>query len=323
MLALAGAGPGDHVLMGTAHAREILAVQLIGKRLGESRMPEFHLEFRHPLFHSEPTLDELANSSNIKMQRAFLSLYEEHGPSPHIYFYTDTKELSHDYELLCSLPFGVLPIPFRSELIRERAPSRQGPLQLAYLGEARDEKGFPWLPELIDDLMDDYVRPGKVRFLLQANVSAPQYNPRSMRMLEKLQQHASSQVQLFGLNAPLSPEEYYSLVSGADAVLLPYDRDRYRACSSGTLAEAISGGRPAVVPANSWMSSQLPPGVGETFHDYESFVDAVKRIIDNYDVYRKKAEAFRPNWAAHHSPDCLIARLIGRPEKRIPQSRAA
>lgn len=312
LLALADVGAGDHVLLGTAHAREVLAVQLIGQRLGEARIPDFHLEFRHQLFHGEPAKDELDNSLNVRMQRSFLSLYEEHGPSTRIHFYTDTKELSHDYSLLSSLPFGVLPIPFRSELIDASPPDRSQPLRLAYLGEARDEKGFHWLPDLIDDLMDKYVRTGKARFLLQANVSSPQYNPRSSRMLDKLRRYPREQVELFGLGAPLTPQEYYALVSQADVVLLPYERNRYRACSSGTLAEAIAGGRPAVVPAGSWMSSQIPQGGGETFYDYDSFVDAVGRLIDNYDAYRAEAEAFRSSWMAHHTPDCLISRLIGR-----------
>lgn len=323
LLALAGAGAGDHVLLGTAHARELLAIQLIAKRYGESRTPEFHLEFRHSLFQAEPSKDELASSPNIDMQRAFFSIYEAHGPSTHVHFYTDTKELSHDYGLISKSPFGVLPIPFRSEFIESSRPAPDQPLRLAFFGEARDEKGFPWLPDLIDELMDAYVLPGKVRLLLQANVSAPQYNPRSSQALEKLKRHPRQQVELFGLEAPLSPQEYYRLVSQADVVLLPYDRNRYRACSSGTLAEAIAGGRPAIVPANSWMSSQLAPGIGETFHDYESFVAGVKRVIDNYDEYRNKAEAFRSNWTALHRPDCLVSRLVGRGEAVVPEACAA
>ncbi len=323
LLALTGAGPGDHVLLGTAHAREVLAVQLIGKRLGETRMPEFHLEFRHPLFHAEPTKHELESSANIKMQRSFLSLYEANGPSQHIQFYTDTEELSRDYCLLGKLPFGVLPIPFRSELIDAPRQTPGAPLRLAYLGEARDEKGFPWFPALIDDLMDDYVLTGKIRFLLQANVSAPQYNPRSAEVIERLKRYGRKHVELFGLDAPLAPQEYYALVSQADAVLLPYDRNRYRVCSSGTLAEAIAGGRPAIVPANSWMSAQLPVGVGETFYDYESLLEAVKRLIHHYDDYRTKAESFRTNWLSRHTPDCLISRLVNRESDFSQDIRAA
>jgi glycosyltransferase involved in cell wall biosynthesis len=177
---------------------------------------------------------------------------------------------------------------------------------------------------LIDRLTEDYVRPGRVRFLLQANVSAPQYNPLSAEVLDKLKGYSPEQVELFGLDAPLSPDDYYALVSRADVVLLPYDRNRYRACSSGTLAEAIAGGRPVVVPASSWMSSQIPLGAGETFHDFESFVEAVKRLVDDHGAYRAKAEAHRAVWVARHAPDRLVAALTGEePQIAVPEIRIA
>lgn len=309
LLALTGAGGDDHVLLGTAHARETLAVQLIAARLGPERTPNFHLEFRHPLFKGEPLLEEREPSQNVRLHRAFFSLFEQSSANPRIKFYTDTEELARDYGRLGKMPFGVLPIPFRWELIAN-PPGPAQTLRLAYLGEARDEKGFHWLPKLIDRLMEDYLLTGRARFLIQANVSAPQYNPLSDQVLEKLRGYAPDYVELFGLQAPLGPEEYYSLVSRADAVLLPYDRDRYRACSSGTLAEAIAGGRPVVVPASSWMSSQVPLGAGETFHDFESFVSATKRLLDDYGRYKAKAEEFQTEWVARHSPDGLVAALI-------------
>jgi len=309
LLAIAGVGPEDHVLLGTAHARELSAVQVVARRLAE-RCPTFHLEFRHSLFQTEAVQEELEHSPNVRMQRVFFSLYQTNGPCERIKFYTDTEELARDYGRLAKAPFGVLPIPFRSELIATpRMPAQA--LRLAYIGEARDEKGFPWLPELIDRLMEDYVRPGRVRFLLQANVSAPQYNPLSAETLGKFRRYPREQVELFGADAPLSPDEYYALVSRADVVLLPYDRNRYRACSSGTLAEAIAGGRPVVVPTSSWMSSQIPLGAGETFHDFESFVAAVRRLVDDYDAYRAKAQGCRAEWVARHAPDRLVAALTG------------
>ena len=322
LLAMSGVGPDDHVLLGTAHAREILAVQLVVAQLGAERAPTFHLEFRHSLYKGEPVQEELEPSQILRLYRACFTLYEQGGRSPKIKFYTDTEELARDYGRVGKMPFGVLPIPFRSELIANpRMPGQA--LRLAFLGEARDEKGFHWLPQLIDRLMDDYLLPGRARFLLQANVSAPQFNPLSSQVVARLRRYSAEHVELFGLDAPLDPDEYYSLVSRADVVLLPYDRDRYRACSSGALAEAVAAGRPAVVPASSWLSSQIPLGAGETFHDFESFVEAVKRVIDDYDAYRSRAEAIRSDWAARHSPDRLVAEVAGVAREESRSERVA
>lgn len=323
LLALSRVGPEDHVLLGTAHAREAPAVHLISKRLGDGRSPHFHLEFRHPLFQSDPTPREFEESPNVLMHRSFFSICEKWGLSSRMHFYTDTQELSRDHDLLGAIKFGVLPIPFRTELAAPPRRSPDGCLRLAYLGEARDEKGFPWLPDLIERLKSKYVSTGKVRFILQANVSAPQYNPKSAAILPRLTQYSEQHVRLVGLDAPLSPEDYYQLLSEADIVLLPYDRDRYRACSSGTLAEAMASGRPVVVPADSWMSSQLGPGTGETFEDRESFFAAVERLIENFESYRSNAENYRSRWLAMHTPDRLIDAVVGAGCRAEPERIAA
>jgi glycosyltransferase involved in cell wall biosynthesis len=316
-------GAGDHVLLGTAHARELLAVFLVCRQLEADRRPTFHLEFRHPLFRSQVTSEELISSPVVKLHRTFLSLYEKWGPLEAIRFYTDTRQLSEDFNLLGTTRFGVLPIPFRSELIAPPCHSSGEPLQLVFLGQARDEKGFPWLPDLVDDLDADYVRTGKVRFSIQANLGAPQYNPRSAGALARLKQCPHKVVELLGLDAPLTPGEYYRLVSRANIVLLPYDRDRYRAASSGTLADAIAGGRPVVVPSRGWMAGQLPHGAGETFDDYESFVSAVRRVIDNYESYAATALRGRSDWLVQHTPDALLSAVTTRSQSVRHAPRAA
>ncbi|HQU47217.1 MAG TPA: hypothetical protein PK867_30720, partial [Pirellulales bacterium] len=311
LLALARVGAGDHVLLGTTHARELFAVWLVCRQLDPDRCPTFHLEFRHPLFQSRATHEELASSPTVKLHRTFLSLYEKLGPSDAINFYTDTEELSRDFNLLGKTRFGVLPIPFRSELIQPTSRGADEPLRLVFLGEARDEKGFAWLPNLIDDLRADYVDSRKVRFLIQANLGAPQYNPRSSAALERLKEFPTEVVELLGLDAPLTPTDYYRLVSQSNIVLLPYDRDRYRAASSGTLADAIAGGRPVIVPSQSWMANQLPRGAGETFDDYASFVSAVRKVIDGYAAYSRRAETCRIAWLSEHTPDALVKAVAG------------
>jgi hypothetical protein len=308
-LSVAAVGRGDHVLLGTAHAREVLAVRQIVDRWGPERSPTFHLEFRHPLV-DRAADGEPMESANTRIQRLFFSLPAAWGTSEKIKLYTDAEELSSDYESLVGLPFGVLPLPFRAELI-SAGPRRPGaPLKVAYLGQARDEKGFPWLPSLVQRLADEYIRPRRASFLIQSNVSQPEFNPQSVKALERLRAISSEGVELLTPEAPLPPADYYRLVSQADLVLLPYLSQRYRACTSGVLAEALAKGVPAVVPADTWMAHQLPRGGGETFETFESFVSGVRRILDNYDSYRAQTEAHRPSWLKRHTPEALVARVL-------------
>jgi glycosyltransferase involved in cell wall biosynthesis len=311
LLALADAGAEDQVLLNTAHARELLAVHLVSRRLGPRRSPTFHLVFRHPLFHDGPSAENTEDSPLVRPYATFLRLYDQWGSLDNIQFHTDTEELANEYGSLAPLDYGVLPIPFRAELIDRTDRSRRGPIRLVYTGEARDEKGFHWLPGLIEDLWAKYVLPGKVRFLIQATLTAPQFHPKSALAIEKLRKYAPEHVELRGLGSPLTPREYYALVSDADAIALPYDRRSYWARSSGTLAEALSAGCPAIVPAQTWMARQLPHGGGETFDDYHTFLQAVRRVIDGFDSYRRQAEGHKANWRARHSPDALVAAIVG------------
>jgi glycosyltransferase involved in cell wall biosynthesis len=307
---LSGIGPDDHVLLGTAHGRELMATYLISRQLTPKRSPHFHLEFRHPLFDGAPTDGQLKTSRRVHEQKFFLDLYDRWGHSPRIRFYTDTVQLSKEYDLLGGMKFDVLPIPFRTHKLQEPNSRAALPLYLTYFGDARDEKGFQWLPELIDQLMDRYVRTGRIRFLLQATPGNPIYNPESTAALERLKRYPAEYVSLIGLDGPLSAETYYTeLVNRADIALFPYDRNRYRSASSGTLTEAIASGTPAVVPADSWMSAQLGPGAGETFEDKASFILSVARIVDNYFAHQSAAAIHRHKWLATHTPANLVARI--------------
>ncbi len=321
-LELADLGQGDHVLIGEAQAREKFAVQLIAMQLAPTQRPNFHLVFRRSLFEDDANPQERERSPKVLRQRAFSANRESYEACEAVKLYADTEELARDYSRTCGLAVGVLPMPVCSEPESETLGAPHS-IQLAFLGEARDEKGFPWMPELLERLMERYVQPGRVRFLVQANVSDSRSNPLSVAAIEKLRSHSPHHVELHGLASALSSHEYHRLLSRADVVLLPYTKSRSRACSSRILAEAIAIGRPAVAPSSSWMSSQIPLGVGETFYDFESFVRAVTRVIEHYGSYRKGAEAYRADWLCRNSSERLVAVLAGLPRVESARLRLA
>lgn len=317
LLDLTQVGPNDHVWMGTAHAREVLAVHWAVERLGPQRSPTFHLEFRHALFEFDLNLNAPVETPLTHMQRSLIRLHAEWGRTDRMRFYTDSPVLSADFESVVDLPFGVLPLPFRAHMIARPVRNENDPITIAYLGEPRDEKGFPWLPDLVDALREEYLMSCKARFVIQANVSQPQYNPHSMPALNRLKRQTKLGVDLVGQRGPLSPEEYFELVSRADIVLLPYSRGAYRARTSGALGEALAAGAAVVVPEDTWLADQLPPGCGETFETFGDFVAAVKQILDEFESYSSAARRYRPLWCQRHSPDALVAALVREPPEAL------
>lgn len=326
LLAAVGLGPTDHVFLGTAHARELLAIDLLIHRLGARHAPRFHLEFRHPVFEHPPSREELLASPRVFWQRFFFELHER-GPmfrSRRIRLYTDTARLSAEYRWLLNDSFGVLPIPFRNHLLDDALARRASlpavatadssvpsPLTLGFFGGARDEKGFHLLDALADDLMVDYLRPGRVRIAAQATFIDPGFNPRSAALLARWRKTGPpTGVELVGVDGPLSPTDYYRLVASTDIGLFPYDESRYRNASSGTLAEAIAAGIPVIVPADTWLADQVDPAGAIVFQDSSPFLQCVRRLIEEFPRYRDAARCHAAAWRARHTPARLVADLL-------------
>jgi glycosyltransferase involved in cell wall biosynthesis len=311
VLALVGLGPNDHVFLPTAHARELIAIRRIVDLYGPDRSPTFHLEFRHALDFDEADLRPLNPYTAAHL--VLFDLYRSFGHSPRVRVYTDTEELTESYVVATGLPFETLPIPFRTDRITPRSRRADEPLRLTFLGDARDEKGFHWLPDLIVGLMDE-AKAGRVTFALQASLLSPQYNPESIPAMARVRALADEPyMELHGLDAPLSPEQYFDLLSRADVMLCPYSPENYKRRSSGTLTEALAAGIPTVVPADTWLERQQPPGTGESFTDRESFVAAVREVVTGYASYHHRAKVYRDRWLSVHTPDNLVRVLLGRP----------
>jgi glycosyltransferase involved in cell wall biosynthesis len=291
-LSLCDCQADDHVFLPTAHGRELAAIQRLD--LPAEREPTFHLEFRHDLEKFRYQIRHRVFFDHVR------SLWNAARMLGNIHLYTDTAELAEEYQAFSGLPFGVLPIPFRARLLREREAHRQ--ICVAYFGDVRDEKGFHWLPDLAAVLCE------RVRLLVQASLDPTNRNPRSVAALEKLRR--MEHVQLIGQHGPLPPDEYYRFVSQTDVLVCPYDATAYRGRSSGTFTEAVAAGVPTVVPANTWMARQQPTGSGEAFTDRAGFTAAVRRICGNIQRYRKAAEKERSGWLAMHSPENLVRTLV-------------
>jgi hypothetical protein len=323
LLCLTGAGRDDHIFMPTAHARELLAIQRILATLPEEVTPTFHLEFRHALDMGATPENPDFEHPYVTCHRAYFDFSRRELPPARVRLYTDTDELSEAYREFSGLEFATLPIPFRTHLVTSRAREPGKRLCVAFFGDVRDEKRFYWLPELVEALTADYLVPGKVRFLFQATLVQPEWNPASHRALLRLKEMPPEHVRLVGLDGPLSPDEYYRLFAEADLLLCAYDPVAYNRRSSGTLTEAVAAGIPTVVPEGTWLERHQPPSTGEGCADLPSFLQAVRRICDNYPAYLKQARAAKDRWLSVHTPLNLVRALLGPEAPEAYAARAA
>ena len=169
------------------------------------------------------------------------------------FFYTDTEELTEQYDRLGQFRFHTVPVPHTyepSDLI-----PKGGPLRLTYLGDARTEKGFAILPELAECLEREYLATGKARLIAQCNYNIPGGEPKVAIARAQLEAMPAPYIGLH--RQPLTSEEYRELLLASDITLLCYDPLNYYARSSGILVESLAMGIPVIVPGGCWLARQF------------------------------------------------------------------
>jgi glycosyltransferase involved in cell wall biosynthesis len=245
---------GDIVFIPTLSHVEMLGLLRYLKKDPGSTQATWHLLFRRNLYSGrEP--DYAAQDEALRPIRNAFFQFLENLPTHKVYFYTDTEELTAQYNRLLGVKrFKTLPIPHTYPPL-ECLQSDRRPLRVIYVGDARAEKGYHHLPRIVQDLWADYVETGKVIFVFQSNYNTPEGEPEAIVARSQLECYPKDKVIL--VKEPLSSEEYWKLLSSGDINLLLYDRDNYYARSSGIFIESLALGVPVIVPAGTWMARQL------------------------------------------------------------------
>lgn len=204
--------------------------------------PRWHLFVRH----------DLPDGDHTRI-RAMQVLHEAFGPD-RVRFYTDTAALAAQHKNSAGVPVVVLPIPIAAAPKPPRQHVRSGPLRVVYLGDARVEKGYHLLPDLVRRC-EEGVRLGGMVFTIQAAGSSA--DPRCEGATAELQElEHTGAVHL--LHEKLGTEQYESLLHGADVILALYEPLAYRRRSSHVVVEGLCDGK-AVLITRGCASAELLP----------------------------------------------------------------
>jgi glycosyltransferase involved in cell wall biosynthesis len=341
VLAETGVGAGDLVFVPNMTVTEVLGLAELFHSEPPSHGPAWHLEFHFNIFPRGSRYRAEDFVAARALQSALWDLQAESVGAP-VFLSTDTCELTVQYEALHAGAFATLPIPVGPDFRGEpsggpHAASRERRICVAYVGDARGEKGYPHLPEAIGNVWSDLVETGRMLFVIQSNARSGRGERASAEARESLSRLPASNVQL--LTNPLSSDEYRALVQSADVLLLPYEPEAYAARSSGILAEALVAGKPVIVPARTWLAEQL----AREIHDHltqsstsagpansptgtvprgrvgvvcepgpAGIADALREVAAHFDHYAHTARVHAGAWAALHNPRRLVEALIAR-----------
>ncbi|MFN0052109.1 MAG: hypothetical protein ACKV0T_07955 [Planctomycetales bacterium] len=350
--------PDDLVFLPNATLTEVWGITRLLRESRLAQQASWHMEFHFNVFPAGVPHHPGAWPAAREMQQALRVLRVAADATP-LFLYTDTEELTEQYEALRAGPFFTLPIPVdpvfhRASPDRLLAPApSQAALVFSYVGDARIEKGYPQLPEMIQRVWREQVATNRVRFVIQSNCRPARSERAAFEARDELAALDSPAVQL--LTEPLSTADYRQLVLNSDALLLPYDPGEYEARSSGILSEALGAGIPVAVPDGSWMARQLRdavlrhrlelqslgvwPADGDRQPSLaiagpvdsvprssigvvypagpEGLAQAVEELATHFRHYRNSAANFAAAWVRRHHPRILVEQLCRHADQSL------
>jgi glycosyltransferase involved in cell wall biosynthesis len=179
--------------------------------------------------------------------------------------FVESVNLQKYFEQECGVLLPVLLNPVGRDLaaaaIERRAKAKVEkagrPYTFGYFGEAREEKGFHLLPEIVARLLRRFPD-HKVAFRIQVSTS-PTNNTQAIsearEWLERLAESGKSIVDIELFSEMNDMRAYYSALSGCDAILMPYDPRAYAIRGSGVALEALAMDIPVIVPPGTDISA--------------------------------------------------------------------
>lgn len=271
---------GDIVLLPTISEIELLGLLKYLKRSDNALHPAWNLILRRNLLFNE-------YQSQLKESKA-LKNFKKEIKKHKIFFYTDTDRLTSQFNSLGLYFFNTLPIPVNLEFQTNNLSNNNTfPLKIVYVGDARHEKGYQHLPDMVNRLWDNYINTGRIFFEIQSNFSFKNYKRNKDIILAraKLEEFDSNKVKI--IKETLLPDDYCEIILSSDIGLLIYDSDNYFARSSGVLVEFLSTGKPVIVPAGTWLSGEF---ISQTYEYHKKLLftsELIKEFMGNNFVWKR------------------------------------
>ncbi|WGT68322.1 glycosyltransferase [cyanobacterium endosymbiont of Epithemia clementina EcSB] len=299
--------PDDHVFIHTIGIEQVEEVYFFLRKNNASSLPQFHILLRRDI--KDPLV---VYTKGMGLKKLLQQFVESKLWPDKIQFYTDTEDLVQRYNTLSAVIFDQIPIPFRQEKLKSIPKNKSSsiPINIVYLGDARPEKGYHHLPKIVNALWKDYIKPGKLRFIIQSNfnIEGGLGNIRTAKL--QLERYPNQKVSL--IKEAMSPDDYYQLLGKADILILPYDPDSYRVRTSGVLTEALAAGKPVVVPTNSWLAKQVDLSRACIYKTLDEIPERIISIVENLPKFTAAAKQFSLEWKEKNSPDYLVKFLLSR-----------
>jgi glycosyltransferase involved in cell wall biosynthesis len=212
--------------------------------------------------------------------------------------FADADELIAEYREMTKLQVYLVPIPHTTQTAGASARFKNDDrITIAYVGEARVNKGYHLLPHLINGIQRD-----GLASLAHFHVQSFTHDPTDPFYKQVMGRIDESNVTFFP--DQLDASDYHDYLASADVILAPYLLDNYYKQTSGIFAEAIGMAKATIVPRGTWMASQVKHyGGGRLFmpDDPQSLLETTSDLIRNFRAVSEQASVAAEKWKLFHT----------------------
>lgn len=224
-----------------------------------------------------------------------------------IFYASDSESLAEMYAEMAQARVQVLPIPHLTAPDMWKVDAAPRPKSFAYIGDAREEKGYHLLPGMIDEVLR--AEPD-VRFVIQSNLTE-NITEEIARAAREIREFPESVEVAEGT---LGSDEYYRILAAVEGVLILYDPKVYRRRTSGIFAEALAFGKSVVVPKDTWMELEFVRfGASGASYQGATASALARAVLTSCSTDKSRAESTRvaaAKWRQFHSPATYVDLLL-------------
>ena len=257
---------------------------------------------------------EIARDNLLDYQKRALSAFSSARVRDGVILHADTLPLAKAWSDILQTEVLPAPIPFDQRYLKlPRKHSKDQPIRIVYLGDARLEKGYNELATGIGEVAWDLIRLDKAAFVVQSNFNTPGGEP-GIASSKQMLAHFGEAVKI--LEHPLESEAYANEINNADAIILPYDPIRYKERSSGIFVEAAAAGKPVITTAGSWMSTLADEACVILIDKAEEVASGIRTLVEDFQTYEDRAHAVADKWRKWSDPLNFIDHLTQAADSR-------
>ncbi len=232
-----------------------------------------------------------------------------------VFFWAETPQLAQHYTLTYGFNVRAMPLPPPHTSASEGTIKNSEAVTALYLGAAREEQGFLYLPQLAERLYEPYGRSGKLRFVLQCTPQIIGYIPSIKAAIEKLSSFPQGYVTL--IDKTLNEADYQAHLMASDIVLLLYSKKGYRIRGSGIAVEAVCADKCILTHRDTFCASLITHGGGSAVDNLDEAVAILSELIEKKSEYLDKAKLQGQLYRNAYSVEKYVARLIRQTGSRM------